>query len=109
MSKALWIVQVLLAALFVFAGAMKFVAPLGESPLPAGLVYFIGVVEILGGVGLIVPALTRIKPVLTPIAAAGLVVIMIGATVLTVSPIPAAVGALAAFVAVGRFRLAQIS
>jgi uncharacterized membrane protein YfcA len=68
---------------------------------------------VLGGIGLILPGLVRIRPSLTPLAAAGLVIIMIGATVITLvggdllaALIPLAVGLLAAFVAYGRWRLA---
>jgi DoxX-like protein len=69
---------------------------------------------LLGGLGFILPALLRIKPSLTPLAAAGLVVIMIGAVVLSFPKGPAAwvmplvVGVLAAFVAYGRWRVAPI-
>ena len=115
MTKLLWIVQVLLAALFLFAGGMKLIMPLEalahQSPLPALFLKFIGLAEVLGAVGLVVPALTRIRPALTPLAAAGLVIIMVGATVLTlaggdVGPalFPLVVGLLAAFVAYGRWR-----
>jgi uncharacterized membrane protein YphA (DoxX/SURF4 family) len=117
MSLALWIVQALLAALFLFAGVMKFVMPLDQLEAQAGmsgpLLRFIGVLETLGGLGLILPGLLRIRPGLTPLAAAGLVVIMIGATVTTIlsgqilaSLMPLAVGILAAFVAYGRWRVA---
>ena len=116
MNYALWIVQALLAALFLFAGGMKLVLPLekmaGPVPLPGLFLRFIGVVEVLGAIGLILPGLLRIRPGLTPLAAAGLVIIMIGAIVVTltggdVAPalIPLVVGLLAAFVAYGRWRL----
>jgi len=119
MTYALWIVQVLLALVFVFAGGMKLVLPLeqlaGPVSLPGPLLRFIGLAELLGGVGLILPAALRIRPGLTPLAAAGLVIIMIGATVITLGAgeISAAltsivVGVLAAFVAYGRWRLAPI-
>ena len=82
MSRVLWIVQGLLAALFLFAGVMKLVLPLDQLPgpveLPGWFLRFIGVVEVLGALGLILPALLRIRPGLTPLAAAGLVIIMIG-------------------------------
>ena len=114
---ALWIVQVLLAGLFLFAGPMKLVLPLdqlqGPVAMPGGFVRFIGVCETLGGLGLIVPGLTGIAPGLTPLAAAGLIVIMIGAVVVTLiggmmgaALISLVVGLLAAFVAYGRWRLA---
>jgi hypothetical protein len=76
-------------------------------------VRFIGVAEVLGALGLVLPGLTGIRPGLTPLAAAGLVIIMIGATVITLIAgdvmsvlISLVVGVLAAFVAYGRWRLA---
>jgi uncharacterized membrane protein YphA (DoxX/SURF4 family) len=122
LSIVLWIVQVLLALLFIWAGGMKLVLPLeklagppGSVVLPGLFVRFIGVVELLGGLGLILPSLLRIRPGLTPLAAAGLVIIMIGAVGITlaggVNPLvlmPAVTGLLAAFVAYGRWRLAPI-
>ncbi len=116
MSRALWIVQGLLAAIFLFSGGVKLVLPLeqltGPVPLPGPFVRFIGVAEVLGAIGLILPGLLRIRPGLTPLAAAGLVIIMIGATVITLvggdvalALIPLAVGLLSAFVAYGRWRL----
>jgi hypothetical protein len=81
-------------------------------PLPGLFVRFIGVAEVLGAIGLILPGLLRIRPGLTPLAAAGLMLIMIGATVLTLASgeitpalIPLVVGLLLAFVAYGRWRL----
>ena len=86
MTYVLWIVQVLLAALFLFAGVMKLILPLdkmtGPVPVPGLFLRFIGVCETLGALGLILPGLFRIRPGLTPLAAAGLVIIMLGATVL---------------------------
>ena len=119
MNVALWIVQGLLAALFVFGGGMKLVLPIEKMTDPVALpglfLRFIGVCELLGGIGLILPSLLRIRPGLTPLAASGLVVIMIGATVITLAYIgiasaliPLVVGILAAFVAYGRSRLAPI-
>lgn len=119
LSIVLWVVQVLLALLFLFAGGMKLVLPLeqlagppGSVVLPGAFVRFIGVVELLGGLGLVLPGLLRIRPGLTPLAAAGLVIVMIGAVVITVLGgqaamdwIPALTGLLAAFVAYGRWRL----
>ncbi len=115
----LWIVQALLAALFLFSGVMKFVLPAAVltkgSPFSATFLHCIGVLEILGALGLILPSATRIKPMLTPLAAAGLVIIMIGATWTTAATIgvklailPFVTGILAAFVAYGRWRLAPI-
>ncbi|HEX2933507.1 MAG TPA: DoxX family protein [Candidatus Binatia bacterium] len=118
MNIALWIVQALLAALFLFAGSMKLIMPLEEMmkqmpiPLPKWFVLFTGVVEVLGALGVILPWLLRISPGLTPLAAAGLVIVMIGATIYTVAAgdiasalMPMVVGLLAAFVAYGRWRL----
>jgi uncharacterized membrane protein YphA (DoxX/SURF4 family) len=118
-GRALWVVQALLALLFVFAGVMKLVMPLdqlaGPLPLPGAFIRFIGVVEVLGAIGLLLPGLLRIRPALTPLAAAGLVIIMIGATVFTLlgggiltALIPLVVGVLCAFVAYGRWRLAPL-
>ena len=118
MTYALWIVQGLLALTFLFAGGMKLVLPIEEMtkqmplPLPGLFLRFIGVAEVVGAIGLILPGLLRIRPGLTPLAAAGLVIIMIGATVLTLAGgavalalIPMVVGGLAAFIAYGRWRL----
>ena len=73
---------------------------------------FHGVIEVLGAIGVILPWLLRIRAGLTPLAAAGLVIVMIGATVYTLAAgdvasalISLVVGALAAFVAYGRWRL----
>jgi hypothetical protein len=117
-NVTLWAVQGLLAALFLFAGGMKLVLPIeamaGPVELPGLLLRFIGVAEVLGAVGLVVPGLLRIHAELTPVAAAGLVIIMIGATVITamggtIAPavVPFIVGVLAASVAYGRARLAR--
>ena len=117
MNIALWIVQGLLAALFLFAGGIKLVLPLeelkGPIPLPGWFVRFTGIVEVLGALGLILPGLTGVRPGLTPLAAAGLVIVMIGATAYTLAAgdvasalMPLLVGLLCAFVAYGRWRLA---
>jgi len=117
LNIALWIAQGLLAAIFLFAGGMKLVLPVEEMtkqlPLPGLFLRFIAVCEVLGAIGLILPWLLGSRPGLTPLAAAGLVIIMIGATVLTLATagitmalILLVVGILAAFVAYGRWRLA---
>jgi len=117
MNRALWIVQGLLALLFLFAGGMKLVLPIEEltkqMPLPGLFVRFIAIAEVLGAIGLILPGLLGIRPELTPLAAAGLVIIMVGATVLSfmsggvvMALVPLVVALLAAFVAYGRWRLA---
>lgn len=113
----LWVTQALLALLFLFAGGLKLVLPLealkGPVSLPGWFVRFIGVAEVLGALGLVLPGLLRIRPSLTPLAAGGLVIIMIGATVITLvsggaaqAVIPFATGILAAFVAYSRWRIA---
>ena len=119
MNLALWIAQGLLAAVFLFAGVMKLVLPLdqmtGPVPMPGWFLRFIGACETLGALGLILPGMFRIRPGLTPLAAAGLVIIMIGAVVITLvgdvvmaALISAVVGLLAAFVAYGRWRVAPL-
>jgi hypothetical protein len=116
MTYILWTIQILLALLFLFGGGMKLVLPLdqlaGPIALPGAFLRFIGVCEVLGGLGLVLPGLFRIRTGLTPLAAAGLVIIMIGATVLTLigldlksALLPMIVGILLAFVAYGRWRL----
>jgi len=118
LNVALWIVQGLLAALFLFAGSTKLILPIdvlmsmgspNQIALPGWFIKFIGVAEVLGAIGLILPRLLRIRPGLTPLAATGLVIIMIGATSLTwvadgLAPasFPISVGLLAAFVTYGR-------
>jgi uncharacterized membrane protein YphA (DoxX/SURF4 family) len=118
----LWVAQVLLAVGFGMAGAMKLATPYAElaqkmawaQHTPEALVKFIGVVELAGAVGVILPAATRIQPFLTPLAAAGMVVIMVLAIGLHVSigevPAPNVVlGGIAALVAWGRWRKAPIA
>jgi uncharacterized membrane protein YphA (DoxX/SURF4 family) len=111
---ALWTAQITLAMLFLFAGVMKFVMPVKEmtrgSSLPGSFFHFIGAMEVLGAIGLVLPCLLRISPFLTPVAACGLVIIMAGATVTSIpmgwiSLLPLFVGVAAAFIAYGRFKL----
>ncbi len=119
----LWVAQVLLALAFGMAGSMKSVTPIEElsKSLPwvsqdlALLVRFIGVSEFAGALGLILPAATRIRPKLTPIAAGGLVLVMALAAVFHLTRgeygaigVNATLGALAAFIAWGRTRRAPI-
>jgi putative oxidoreductase len=120
---ALWAAQVLLALAFAMAGGMKVFTPIADlvAKMPwveqaQWLPRFIGVSELLGAVGLIVPAATRIKPGLTALAGAALLLVMILASLFHVSrgelsALPATVllGALAAFVAWGRFKKAPIA
>ena len=118
MKYALWIVQGLLAALFLFAGGMKFVMPLDvlaqQSHMPGLFIRFIGVCELLGAVGLVLPGIFKIRTELTALAASGLVIIMIGATTITYAQgqpggaiVPFVVGLLATLVARGRWQWAQ--
>lgn len=110
---ALWGAQVLLALTFLFAGAGKFLMSAEDltkdSDLSVAFLRFIGVCEILGALGLILPGILHIRRGLTPLAAAGLVIIMIGAVVVTivstgVAPalFPLVVGVLAASVVYNR-------
>jgi uncharacterized membrane protein YphA (DoxX/SURF4 family) len=81
----LWILQFLLAAMFLMAGFMKLFQPMDElskslpwaAQVPEGLVRFIGAAEVLGALGLILPALLRIQPILTPMAALGIATVML--------------------------------
>jgi len=118
-SALLWTVQAVLAALFLYAGGFKLALPLAAlaklSPLPAPFLKFVGVCEVTGAIGLVLPGLLKIRTGLTPLAAAGLVVIMVGATVVTVATqgvapavLPFVVGILAATVAYGRWRRAPL-
>ena len=111
----LWSVQGLMAALFLFAGGMKLVMPIemmkGPVELPGFFLRFIGVCEVLGAIGLILPELLHIRRELTPVAAAGLAIIMIGAVGVTVAGgavalalVPLVVGILLGVIARGRWR-----
>jgi hypothetical protein len=117
---SLWAIQGLLALLFLFAGGMKLVMPLemlkGPVALPGLFLRFIGVCEVLGALGLVLPGLLRIRTYLTPLAAAGLAVIMLGATVITLMAgppaaalVPFAAGSLACAVAYGRSQRATLA
>jgi uncharacterized membrane protein YphA (DoxX/SURF4 family) len=125
MTYLLWVLQILLALAFLFSGGIKLVlsaeamaamGPPNQVILPALFIKFIGVCEVLGGIGLVLPALLRIRPALTPLAAAGLTIIMIGAVAVTIAGpgigsavAPFVTGLLTAFVAYGRWKLAPIS
>jgi uncharacterized membrane protein len=117
---ALWVVQGLLAAVYLAAGLMKVVRPREQmvasggfewaKDMTDGAVKAIGAVEVLGALGLILPQLTGIAPVLTPIAAVGLVIVQVLAMRVHLKlgerkslPVNAVLLLLAAFVAVGRF------
>ncbi len=117
MNILLWIIQILLALLFLFAGVTKFVftaeqmraaAPDAIHP-PMLFLYFIGICEILGGLGLVLPGLTKIRRNLTPLAAAGLTIIMLGAVVIGIAGqgvaaaiFPLVITSLCAYIAYGR-------
>src|SRR5689334_25045228 len=118
-NVAIWTVQVLLACLFLFAGGAKLVLPIAEMtkqfPLPGTFLRFLGVVELAGTAGLILPSLLRIRTHLTPLAAGGLVIVMSGATAIsmaggTVTPAipPFSIGCLAGLVLYARTRVVPI-
>ena len=119
-NRVLWTAQILVAVLFLFAGSMKFImspAQMQQGPMtfPMWFLYFIGACECLGALGLILPAVTRIRTGLVPLAAAGLTIIMIGATAVTIMSmgvaaaiLPAVVGLATAWIAYGRTRVAPI-
>jgi uncharacterized membrane protein YphA (DoxX/SURF4 family) len=122
MNILLWILQILLGLLFIFSGAMKFVMTVAQMNeqgpvfLPGIFLHFIGVCEILGGIGLILPSALRIEPRLTPLAAAGLAIITAGATVITLmgpmkgmALVPLITCLLCIFVAYGRWRMRPIT
>jgi putative oxidoreductase len=124
MHIALWVVQILLAVVFLMTGAMKAFMPLAEvaktmrwvPDVPAGLVRFIGLAELAGALGLILPSATKIQPKLTPLAAVGLGIIVLLGAILhftrgegALTPLNFILGAMAAFVAWGRTQKAPIS
>lgn len=123
-NNILWTLQVLLAALFLMAGSMKLFQPISElakmlpwaTEFPAVMVRFIGLSELLGAIGLLLPSIFRIQPILTPIAAIGLSIVqllamgfhlsrgessMIGANIVFIS--------LAVLIAWGRLKVAPIA
>ena len=118
MGIALWVAQVLLAVAFLGAGAMKLSQPKEKlvknmawvEDFSQPTVNIIGALEVMGAIGIVLPALTGILPWLTPLAALGLVLTMIGAALThlrrseySVITVPAVLLILAAFVAYGRF------
>lgn len=124
MRIALWIVQVLLAVVFFAAGSMKAFTPMpdlatqmpGLEELPSFVPRLAGISEILGAVGLVLPAATRIRPGLTPLAAAGLMVVMLLAAIFHLSrgevfavPVNLLLGGLAGFVLWGRTTRATVA
>ena len=119
MNIVLWIIQILLALLFLFSGLTKLLPIMTMPPPPPGMwmppmwfLKFIGVCEVLGALGLVLPGLLRRNQYLTVWAAIGLLIIMIGAVVVTVPTMgvgaavtPLIVGVLCAFVAYGRSKV----
>lgn len=120
----LWTTQVVLAALFVMSGVTKLTAPVDQlqAQMPwvsgalGGAVRIIGVAELLGALGLLLPAATRIMPVLTTVAGIGLSALMLGASVTHLArgefamiAFTLPVAGLAAFVAWGRFSASPIA
>jgi uncharacterized membrane protein YphA (DoxX/SURF4 family) len=120
-NRLLWTAQTLAALLFLFAGSMKFLMPAekmqqGPISLPLAFIHFIGICECLGALGLVLPSVTRIRTFLTPLAAAGLTIIMVGATTVSVLAMgalagifPAAVGIVTAGIAYGRTRVVPLA
>ena len=123
MNIALWIIAGLLAAVFLFSGFGKLFVPrekmaeVGNAArwvldFRPGTLKAIGALEVIGAVGLVLPAVLDIAPILVPLAAGGLALIMIGATIMRIrrGESKAALGdatylALTVFVAIGRFAL----
>lgn len=119
MHRLLWVLQIVLGVYFVAVGVIHFIVPPGlPAPmswmydLPPMLHYISGTAEILGGLGMILPGLTGIQTRLVPLAAAGLMTVMMLAIAFHLRrgemvPLPGNLlfGALAAFIAYGRWRL----
>jgi hypothetical protein len=112
MNILLWIIQILLALLFVFAGTLKLIFPAPpELGFPGWFIKFIGLCELLGGLGLVLPGVFKRRQYLTPLAAIGLTIIMIGAIAVTAGQgfkfviSPLITGLLCAFIAYGRWKV----
>ena len=124
MNILLWILQILLALTFLFAGGTKLVIPAdvlmkmgspNQVVLPGLFLKFIGVCEVVGALGLILPGVFHRKQYLTPLAATGLAIIMIGAVIVTImgdgiamAISPLIVGLLCLFVAYGRSKVSPL-
>ena len=124
MNILLWIIQILLALTFLFAGGVKLVVPAdvlmkmgspNQVVLPGLFLKFIGVCEVLGALGLILPGIFRRRQYLTPLAAIALFILMIGAVIVTImgdgvamAISPLIVGLLCLFVAYGRSKVRPI-
>jgi hypothetical protein len=125
MNILLWVIQILLALTFLFAGGTKLIIPFdklvamgppNQVVMPEWFFKFIGVCEVLGALGLVLPGLLRTLRFLTPLAALGLTILMIGAVVITIigpgfqlAVSPIVVGLLCAFVAYGRWKLRPLN
>jgi hypothetical protein len=116
----LWTIQGLLGLTFLFAGGSKLILPIAvltqQSHIPGTLLRFVGVLELLGAAGLVLPGLIHLRAELTPLAAAGLTAIMCAATSATLATGPAApalvpivVGLLLVFVGIGRWKVAPFA
>lgn len=124
MNIVLWVVQALVALAFLAAGSLKASQPVEKlkknmnwvAHTPPSIVRLVGIIEVLGALGLILPAATGILPWLTPVAALGLVVTMIGAIVVHIrlkeaqmSTVPLILLLLALVIVIGRFAIAPIA
>lgn len=120
LNVILWVIQIVLALLYLFTGGAKLTLPVAvmtqQVHFPGLFLRFIGACEVLGALGLLLPGLIRVPTYLTTLAAGGLVIIMIGATTVMLvtsgvaqALMPLCVGLLVAFVAYGRWRLAPIA
>lgn len=123
LNISLWVAQSILAAMFIMAGIMKSTSPIDQlapmlpwtKDVPELLVRIIGVSELLAGLGLLVPSIFRIKPILTPVAASGILVIMLLALVFHITRsefaalgINVFIASMAVFIAWGRFKKVPI-
>lgn len=119
----LWIAQIFLSASLIWAGIVKLFQAIEEleamwpwtGEIPPALVRLTGVIDLLGALGLLLPSIFRFKPVLTPIAAIGIVLLMISASIFHICRGEASqigfnivFAAIAGFIAYGRFKLAPI-
>jgi uncharacterized membrane protein YphA (DoxX/SURF4 family) len=123
MNILLWVLQIILGVYFVVTGVIHFIVPPGlPTPmawmydLPTWLHYVSGIAEILGGLGLILPGLFRVQTRLTPLAAAGLALVMLGAAIyhiprgeMTNIVMNLFLFALLAFIAYGRYKLKPLA
>jgi uncharacterized membrane protein YphA (DoxX/SURF4 family) len=116
---ALWVAQALLALLFLMAGGSKLTMPAeamtAQVPAPIEFLRLIGIAETMGALGLILPGIFRIKTGLTPLAAAGLVIVMNGATGFTLAAgsgaqavVPFIIGVVLAAIAYARWRVVPL-